>query len=142
MADAKHFVTPYLAAEHESTVISLCTFEGQFGILVTGASLIVVGLDNTFTGASSYRILGHSFDVVTLDLNDWPNVTPVTPNNNAERLASNGVVQSCKAKCPASQFKSFATAINNASSPDEVFDFFIGLVGNARSNDSGTAKQA
>ena len=142
LADAKQFLTPYLAAEHESTLISLCTFEGRFGILVTGASLIIVSLDNTLANASSDSILGHSFDVATLDSNDWPNVTPVNTNDNAERLASDGVVQSCKAKCPASQFKSLATAINNASTPNEVFDFFIGLLGNARSNDSGTAKQA
>ena len=142
MADARHFLTPYLAAEHESTVVSLCTFEGRFGILVTGASLIVVSLDNTLTNASNDTIMGHSFEVETLDSTDWPNVTPVCSNDNAERLASNGVVQSCKAKCPASQFKPLATAINNASTADEVFDKFIGLLSNARSNDSGMAKQA
>ena len=142
MTDATQFLTPYLAAEHESTVISLCTFEGRFGILVTGASLIIVSLDNTLTSASNDTIMGHSFEVETLDSTDWPNVTPVSPNNNAERLASTGVVQSCKAKCPASQFKPLATAINNASTADEVFDKFIGLLSNARSNDSGAAKQA
>ena len=142
IADAKHFLTPYLAAKHESTVVSLCTFEGRFGILVTGASLIVFSLDNTLTSASNDTILGHSFEVETLDSTDWPNITPVSPNDNAERLAANGIVQSCKAKCPASQFKPLATAITNASTPDEVFDIFIGLLSNARSNDSGTAKQA
>jgi hypothetical protein len=63
-------------------------------------------------------------------------------NENAERLAENGTVQALKARCPASQYTPFAEAINNSASSDDVFAFYLGLLENAKSNDSGTAKSA
>lgn len=138
--DAKAFLDPLLAAD--SAVIAPCRFEDRFAILVTGASLLIVSLSNTLANMDSLTILGHPIEVETLDSNDWPHVTPLQVNPNAEKLAAQGTVQACKAKCPASQFTPFAEAINNSKCTDDVFAFFLGLLENAKSNDSGTATTA
>ena len=111
-------------------------------MLVTGASLLVTSLGNSLNAAEDLTIFRHAVEVETLDFRDWDSITPISSNANAERLSENMTVQSCKAQCPPSQSKSFATAIANASTADDVFNFFIGLLTNAKSNDSGTASRA
>ena len=140
--DATFFLEPYLAAQSENTVIALCTYQDRFGILVTGASLLVTSLGNSLNAAEDLKLFRHAVEVETLDFRDWDSITPISSNANAERLSSNMTVQSCKAQCPPSQSKPFATAIANASTADDVFNFFVGLLTNAKSNDSGTASRA
>ena len=40
----------------------------------------------------SLAILGHPIEIETLDSNDWPHVTPLQVNPNAEKLAAQGTV--------------------------------------------------
>ena len=138
--DAKSFLSPYLAAE--PNVIALCRFQDRFAILVTGSSLLIISLGNSLASDDSKTIFGHPIEVESLDANDWTHVVPLPLNENAERLAENGTVQALKARCPASQYTPFAEAINNSASSDDVFAFYLGLLENAKSNDSGTAKSA
>ena len=140
--DATFFLEPYLVVQSENTVISLCQYQGRFGVLVTGASLLIASLGNALDAAEDLKLFRHAVEVETLDFRDWDSITPISSNANAERLSENMTVQSCKAQCPPSQSKSFATAIANASTADDVFNFFVGLLTNAKSNDSGTASRA
>jgi len=142
VTDATFFLEPYLAAQSENTVVALCEYQGRFGILVTGASLLVTSLGNSLNAAEDLKVFRHAVEVETLDFRDWDSITPISSNANAERLSTNMTVQSCKAQCPPSQSKPFATAIANASTADDVFNFFVGLLTNAKSNDSGTASRA
>jgi len=140
--DARKYLTPHFPCESDATNISLCLYEGRFGILVTGPSLMIKSTGNSLENANLPSILGHSIEMESLCPRDWTNIVPVAPNTNAEQLASESVVDHCKRSCRASQFKRLASAINSSSSAAEVFNFFLGIHNEAQSNTIGTKTQA